>query len=74
MKKRSRILSAIIAFAILPGLAQADAAGGFHWTSSPPLIVPPKSDDITYYGVKDPSVVFYDGEYHVFMTTAGSNG
>jgi len=74
MKKCTPILSAIFALTILPGLAQAGAAGGFHWASSPPLIMPPKGEGITYYGVKDPSVVFYDGQYHVFMTTAGTNG
>lgn len=57
-----------------PGFAQAGANNKFRWTSSPPLLSPPKSETIKYYGVKDPSVVFHDGRYHVFMTTAGDNG
>lgn len=46
----------------------------FAWISSPPLIAPPKDGAIKYYGVKDPSVVYSGGYYHVFMTTAGENG
>ena len=58
------------------GVAQADDANSsrFHWTSSPPLIMPPSSASQKYYGVKDPSIVYYQGKYHVFMTTAGDKG
>jgi endo-1,4-beta-xylanase len=65
------ICAALIA---VPGLAQAGEQGGFRWTSSPPLISPPRDSAIKHYGVKDPSVVYHDGQYHVFMTTAADNG
>lgn len=57
-----------------PCLAQSQQDAGFTWTSSPPLVAPPQGGATSYYGVKDPSVVYYDGEYRVFMTTAGENG
>lgn len=45
----------------------------FEWTSSEPLVSPP-ADAKHLFGVKDPTIVFHDGRYHVFMTTAGTNG
>ena len=49
-------------------------ARAFHWTSSGPLVVPPVDPTQELYGVKDPSIVYADGKYHVFMTTAGAKG
>ncbi|MBW8762635.1 MAG: carbohydrate binding domain-containing protein [Microbacterium sp.] len=46
----------------------------FEWTSSDPLIVPKPTEEHPSLGVKDPTVVFADGKYHVFMTTASQNG
>lgn len=43
----------------------------FRWTSSGPLISP-KKDSRNLAGVKDPSVVYYNGRWHVFATTAKS--
>ncbi|WP_308365678.1 MULTISPECIES: non-reducing end alpha-L-arabinofuranosidase family hydrolase [unclassified Microbulbifer] len=51
-----------------------DQATAFQWESSNPLISPPPDDSQKYHGVKDPSIVHYDGKYHLFMTTAGSQG
>jgi endo-1,4-beta-xylanase len=45
----------------------------FEWKSSEPLIKPP-ADLNSILGVKDPSIVFHDGRYHVFMTTAAKGG
>ena len=50
------------------------AATNFHWTTSAPLISPPTDWAQKIYGVKDPSVVYSGGKYHVFMTTAGEGG
>ena len=61
----------VLALMATPALA---APQSFHWTSSPPLISPQADGSQTYYGVKDPSVVYTGGKYHVFMTTAGSKG
>jgi hypothetical protein len=45
----------------------------FKWSSSGPLIVP-KSDSHNLAGIKDPSIVYYNGEYHVFASTAKASG
>ena len=58
----------------VPGLVQAAEPNGFSWKSSPPLISPARDGAIKQYGVKDPSIVYHDGRYHVFMTTASDNG
>lgn len=58
----------------VPGLAQAAEQDGFSWKSSPRLISPAQDGAIKQYGVKDPSIVYHDGRYHVFMTTAADNG
>jgi endo-1,4-beta-xylanase len=46
----------------------------FQWTSTAPRILP--SSDATHKlaAVKDPSIVYANGKYHVFMTTAGPQG
>jgi hypothetical protein len=46
----------------------------FNWISTPPLVAPQPDPSQTIYGVKDPSVVYANGKYHVFLTTAGSAG
>ena len=38
------------------------------WEYSPPLIAPEARDSNASRAQKDPSVVFYDGKWHVFMT------
>jgi endo-1,4-beta-xylanase len=45
----------------------------FEWKSSEPLIRPP-ADAKHIFGVKDPSIVYHDNRYHVFLTTAGTTG
>ncbi|KAG6087919.1 hypothetical protein E4U30_003935 [Claviceps sp. LM220 group G6] len=45
----------------------------FSWTSTQPLIYP-KSDGRNLKGIKDPSVIFFDGKYHVFASTAQKAG
>ncbi len=46
----------------------------FQWESSQPLVAAPKDEAQTVYGVKDPSIVYHDGNYHLFVTIAGSKG
>lgn len=73
---RSAVM-ALVAGAYLFSTACATATVGataFKWISSPPLIVAPKDPTQEVYGVKDPSIVYVDGQYHVFMTTAGTKG
>ncbi|KAL2270575.1 hypothetical protein VTJ83DRAFT_2759 [Remersonia thermophila] len=45
----------------------------FKWVSTGPL-VGPKNDDRNIAGIKDPSVVKINGTYHVFASTAKSEG
>jgi endo-1,4-beta-xylanase len=45
----------------------------FEWKSSEPLIKPP-ADAKQIHGVKDPTIVYHDNRYHVFLTTATTNG
>ncbi|KAG5959080.1 hypothetical protein E4U58_005090 [Claviceps cyperi] len=57
-----------------PGLSNRSALPSkFSWTSSEPLIQP-KSDGRNINGIKDPSVIFFDGKYHVFASTAQKTG
>ncbi|MGC9319469.1 MAG: non-reducing end alpha-L-arabinofuranosidase family hydrolase [Armatimonadota bacterium] len=46
-------------------------AGRFQWTISEPLLAPSQPPDDTYYSVKDPSVVFHEGRWHLFCTVRG---
>ncbi|KAM3086972.1 hypothetical protein ACMFMG_001082 [Clarireedia jacksonii] len=45
----------------------------FKWSSSGPLIGP-KSDSHNLAGIKDPSIVYYNGAYHIFASTAKASG
>ncbi|KAF2015664.1 glycoside hydrolase family 62 protein [Aaosphaeria arxii CBS 175.79] len=45
----------------------------FQWNSTRALIGP-KNDDRKIAGIKDPSVVYVDGRYHLFASTAKSGG
>lgn len=65
-------LAALVSLYSLP--AAAKPTHHFSWVSSAPLIKPGHDPSQVVYGVKDPSVVYVDGKYHVFMTTAGEKG
>jgi len=43
-------------------------AGRFRWRASQPLIAPAERPEDTCISVKDPSVVFFDGRWHLFCT------
>ncbi|KAK6354767.1 hypothetical protein TWF696_003903 [Orbilia brochopaga] len=45
----------------------------FQWSSSG-ILISPKSDSHNIAGIKDPSIVYYNGYYHVFASTAVSAG
>lgn len=67
-------LASCLALSALAHAAEpAKPAPAFEWQSSEPLIRPP-AEAQHIFGVKDPSIVYHDGRYHVFMTTAGKNG
>ncbi|MFH9066085.1 non-reducing end alpha-L-arabinofuranosidase family hydrolase [Streptomyces coeruleorubidus] len=46
----------------------------FSWNSSGPLISPKSDATHNIAGIKDPTVVRYNGKYHVFASTASSSG
>ncbi|MFF3850561.1 non-reducing end alpha-L-arabinofuranosidase family hydrolase [Streptomyces sp. NPDC002328] len=46
----------------------------YSWSSSGPLISPKPDSTHNIAGIKDPTVVRYNGKYHVFASTAGSSG
>src|SRR5207245_2807764 len=58
---------------ILPGALAAQAAdslksGEFHWTLGAPAVSPAKRTNDPCYSVKDPSVVYFEGRWHLFCT------
>ena len=46
-------------------------AGRFRWRVSRPLVEPPQRPGDLRYSVKDPSVVHYQGRWHLFCTLRG---
>ena len=44
------------------------------WTTTGPLVYPTADTNHPIVAVKDPSVVFHNGRWHIFATTAGSKG
>jgi hypothetical protein len=46
-------------------------AGQFKWTVSSPLIYPAKRPPEVVYSVKDPTIVRYEGRWHLFCTIRG---
>lgn len=50
-----------------------DLPSTFAWTSSDPLVTA-KSDGRHVKGIKDPSIIFDNGVYHVFASTAQDSG
>ncbi|WP_084546176.1 non-reducing end alpha-L-arabinofuranosidase family hydrolase [Glycomyces arizonensis] len=59
-----------------PALAQGEALpDSFQWESTGPLVAPQQTaPGRTLVSIKDPSVVQYQGEYHVYATTADTGG
>jgi hypothetical protein len=44
------------------------------WVTTGPLVLPTADESHPLVAVKDPSVVFHDGRWHIFATTASVNG
>jgi dienelactone hydrolase len=74
---RLRLL--MVAFLLVPGAAEAADSinhkaiadflvGRFHWTATPALIAPADRPSDPCYGIKDPTVVRFDGRWHLFAT------
>jgi hypothetical protein len=48
--------------------------GSFQWSSSGILISPKSDATHNIRALKDPSVVYHNGRYHVFATTTNQSG
>ena len=46
-------------------------AGRFNWTVSPPLVQPLERPGEQTYSIKDPTIVRYKGQWHLFCTIRG---
>jgi hypothetical protein len=65
-------VSVCLAADVAPGIRISNFRDGqFHWQATGPLIPAPISPDDVFYSVKDPSVVFHHGRWHVFATVRG---
>jgi len=69
----SRVSLAMSATGDAHKAVQALLSGDFRWIVSPPLVHPVEAPDDHYYSVKDPSVVFHGGRWHLFCTVRGRN-
>jgi endo-1,4-beta-xylanase len=58
----------------VPPTAPGQVPSVFQWTSTGPLVNPHSDATHTLTGIKDPSVVYYDGKYHVFASTTDNAG
>lgn len=53
------------------GEAMQGTLQGFEWSMTRALVGPVQPRDDVYYSVKDPSVVFYGDQWHLFCTVRG---
>ncbi|MET8852820.1 non-reducing end alpha-L-arabinofuranosidase family hydrolase [Amycolatopsis sp. NPDC004625] len=76
MKFRSLLVLASVLLAALVTTPAAGAAlpGSFRWSSSGVLISPKSDATHAIAGIKDPTVVYSGGRYHVFASTANAAG
>ncbi len=63
------VLAMVLAFS---GAAESAGLGdSFNWKTTAPLLAPVSGGADFYHSVKDPSVVFHEGRWHVFVTVRG---
>ncbi|MEV4054869.1 non-reducing end alpha-L-arabinofuranosidase family hydrolase [Amycolatopsis sp. NPDC049688] len=76
MKFRPLLVLASVLLAALGTAPAAGAAlpGSFRWSSSGVLISPKSDATHNIAGIKDPTVVYSGGKYHVFASTANAAG
>jgi hypothetical protein len=76
----NQIRFAVTRLALLSAIAfpaHADTATSLAprtWVSTDPLVLPTADAQHPIVSVKDPSVVHHDGRWHIFATTAATNG
>ncbi|MFE3601777.1 non-reducing end alpha-L-arabinofuranosidase family hydrolase [Streptomyces sp. NPDC059142] len=66
--------TAVPAASSRPAANPAALPGSFSWSSSGALIAPKPDSTHNIAGIKDPSVVYYNGKYHVFASAASASG
>lgn len=72
---RGLLVSSVLAIAPTLTAHGEQAAKAFRsWTSTEPLVFPIANEKHPIVSVKDPSVVYHDGLWHVFATTADKKG
>jgi enterochelin esterase-like enzyme len=57
-----------------PAAAASPIPAPLRWTSSGVLVEPVSDDEHKIVSVKDPSVVYHDGKWHIYATTANDRG
>ncbi len=63
-----RALMVLCLFGVSMKVQAADTFIPKQWTCSAPLISPEVRDEDASHAQKDPSIVFHDGKWHLFMT------
>ena len=64
------VAASLLALCLFSAAAWA-ADRDLSWESSSPLLAPAKDATDSCYSVKDPTVVFHEGRWHVFVTVRG---
>jgi endo-1,4-beta-xylanase len=68
------LVVAAVAGTALPAQAADRLPSSFEWFSSDQVIGPQSDATHVVEGIKDPSVVYYQGKYHVFASIANADG
>ncbi len=72
------VVTTTLGVGLMAGCVSNEAGGSreavLQWRSSQPMVVAQDDESQKIYGVKDPSIVYHDGNYHLFITIAGSKG
>ncbi|RCX14850.1 dockerin type I repeat protein, partial [Anaerobacterium chartisolvens] len=75
IKKSIAIIMALLLTLSLSGtLVSAAANPNPTWYVDEPVIFHGECKPYDYYGAKDPTIVYYEGKYHVFYTGANQGG
>ncbi len=75
---RIALASAALSFAALAQAGDSCETAAFYplksWTSTEPMVFPIPDDSHPIVSVKDPTIVQYDGRWHLYATTADTSG
>ncbi len=70
----SLIIGLVLVFTFYSSVLNAAANANPSWTVDDPVIFHRQLPPYDYYGAKDPTIVYYEGKYHVFYTGANQSG